>query len=94
MLLIFYKLIVFIVVEFVKMKDSKVTIGRKIFQKFGKILRVKRQEKRLTQEELANLADIHRTYIAGIERGFRNPSLKNIIRLSKALKIDPKELFP
>ena len=93
MLLIFYLLIVFKVVNFVKMKNQKKTIDKQIFVKFGKILREKREEKKLTQEGLADLAGIHRTYIAGIERGFRNPSLKNIIRLSKALKIGPKELF-
>lgn len=75
------------------MKNSKKNANKRIFTKFGRILKEKRQEKKLTQEELADLASIHRTYIAGIERGFRNPSLKNIIRLSKALKIDPKELF-
>jgi transcriptional regulator with XRE-family HTH domain len=42
---------------------------------------------------LADLAGIHRTYVAGIERGYRNPSLKNIVRLARALKIKTVDLF-
>lgn len=68
-------------------------VNKKIFQKFGIILKEKRKEKGLTQEELADLAGIHRTYVAGIEGGYRNPSLKNIIRIAKALKLAPKTLF-
>ena len=92
MLLIFYLLIVFKTVKFVNM-SFKANVNKKIFQEFGRILREKRRGKKLTQEELANLAGIHRTYIAGIERGIRNPSLKNIVRLGRALKIEIKELL-
>ena len=93
MLLIFYLLIVFKMIKYVKMKNQKKSINKKIFKKFGKILRQKRREKNLTQEELADLAGIHRTYVAGIEGGYRNPSLKNIIKLGNALGIKIKKLF-
>ena len=62
--------------------------------KFGKHLRKIREGKGLTQEGLADLAGMHFTYIGQIERGKRNPSLINLERLAKALKIDPGKLFP
>jgi len=47
----------------------------------------------ISQEELAFQSGLDRTYISGIERGTRNPSLKNIEKIAKALKISPAELF-
>lgn len=47
----------------------------------------------LTQEELAYICDLHRTYIGSIERGERNISLQNIVSISKALKCKPSELL-
>ena len=62
--------------------------------KFGKHLRKIREGKGLTQEGLADLAGMHFTYIGQIERGKRNPSLINLERLAKALKIHASKLFP
>jgi transcriptional regulator with XRE-family HTH domain len=62
--------------------------------RFGKHLRKIREGKGLTQEGLADLAGLHFTYIGQIERGKRNPSLVNLERLAKALKIDASKLFP
>ena len=45
---------------------------------FGYAVKVRREELRLTQEELAEKAGIHRTYLSDIECGTRNPSLVNI----------------
>lgn len=61
---------------------------------FGKHLRKLREEKGWTQEELADKAGMHFTYIGQIERGTRNPSLINLERLAKALKIDAGKLLP
>lgn len=61
---------------------------------FGKHLRKLREEKGWTQEELADKAGMHFTYIGQIERGIRNPSLVNLEKLAKAFKISSKELFP
>lgn len=61
---------------------------------FGKHLRKLREEKGWTQEELADKAGMHFTYIGQIERGIRNPSLINLERLAKALKIDAGKLLP
>ena len=60
---------------------------------FGARVRYLRLKNRLSQEELAEKCELDRTYIGGIERGERNPSLKNIYRLAKALDVAPEELF-
>lgn len=62
--------------------------------KFGKHLRALRDERKLTQEELADRAGMHFTYIGQIERGIRNPSLVNLNKLAKALKISAGQLLP
>jgi len=60
---------------------------------FGQRIREIRQEKKISQEKLAFKAEMDRTYIGGIERGERNVSLINIIKIAKALEVAPKELF-
>lgn len=52
-----------------------------------------RLAKGLSQEKLAFEAGMHRTYLGGIERGERNPTLKNIVRLARALGVNLPELF-
>ena len=47
----------------------------------------------LSQEELAFRAGVHRTYLGSIERGERNPALRNIAAIAKALDISLSELF-
>ena len=59
----------------------------------GTNVRALRIAKGLTQEQLAFEADLDLTYVGGIERGKRNPSLLVIARLSKALGIPPGELL-
>lgn len=61
---------------------------------FGKIVRARRAEKKLSQEELADLADLHFTYISSVERGERNISIENIARLAKALGCQLRDLMP
>lgn len=60
---------------------------------FGKRVRAIREERGYSQELLAELACLHRTYIGGVERGERNVSLVNICRIGKALEVNPSELF-
>jgi transcriptional regulator with XRE-family HTH domain len=60
---------------------------------FGDSIRKYRNEKKLSQEQLASLSDLDRTYIGGIERGERNPSLVNIHKIAVALGIKIKDLF-
>jgi transcriptional regulator with XRE-family HTH domain len=70
-------------------KDKETTIQ----QQFGKQVRTLRFAKSYSQEELAFRAKIHRTYLGGIERGERNPSLKNIAAIAEALGVSLAELF-
>ncbi|MCL5093551.1 MAG: helix-turn-helix domain-containing protein [Patescibacteria group bacterium] len=66
---------------------------QEFLKQFGKRMAEVRKEKGLTQEQLADLVDVHRTYIGFIEQGKRNPVIANIYKISKALKISLKELF-
>jgi len=60
---------------------------------FAKKLRQIRQAQGLSQETLADLAGLHRTYVGSIERSERNVSIDNIERLARALEIDIVEFF-
>ncbi len=60
---------------------------------FGLRLRRLRESKRWTQELLAERARLHRTYVGGIERGLRNPTLRNIAKLATALGVPISDLF-
>ena len=59
----------------------------------GKRIRALRTKLKLSQEALADVADMDRTYLGGIERGERNPSLANLQKISKALHVSLSELF-
>jgi transcriptional regulator with XRE-family HTH domain len=60
---------------------------------FGQRVRQFRSDLKISQEKLAELSELHRTYIGAIERGERNVSLINIVKLSRALKSTPSELL-
>lgn len=60
---------------------------------FGQKVQELRKERNLSQEQLADLAGVHRTYIGMIERAEKNITLYNIERIAKALKLDIKDLF-
>src|SRR5215216_7718337 len=60
---------------------------------FGIVVRTCRQNLGITQEELAWRADLHRTYIADVERGARNLSLQSIANLAQALQLTIGSLF-
>lgn len=61
--------------------------------RFGELVRNKRFEMGISQEELAGRAGLHRTYVSDIERGGRNPSLESIEKLAKALEVSLATLF-
>jgi transcriptional regulator with XRE-family HTH domain len=60
---------------------------------FGQRVRDLRLKKGLSQEGLAEMCDLDRSYIGGVERGERNISLLNIHKIAAALRISVKELF-
>jgi transcriptional regulator with XRE-family HTH domain len=62
-------------------------------REFGKRLAKIRKHKGLTQEQLADSVDLHRTYIGFIEQGKRNPSIGNINKIAKALTVKIQDLF-
>lgn len=61
--------------------------------KFGNRLRQLRIERGLSQEKLAELADVHRTYIGMLERADKNVTIKNIEKIAKGLKIEMYKLI-
>ena len=60
---------------------------------FGKKLREVRLKKKLSQGDVARTLDVHRSYISGLERGRRNPSLVTVQKVAKALGVSPKDLI-
>lgn len=66
---------------------------RKVMAEFGAKVRRIREEVGLSQEKLAELTDVHRTYISGIERGRQNISLLTMMKLAQALSVDLEELI-
>jgi len=62
-------------------------------ERFGFAVRVLREARGLTQEELAHRSGIHRTYLSDLERGTRNVALVNIERLAGSLSVTLAELF-
>ena len=59
----------------------------------GQTVRKRRKALGLSQEGLAEKADLHWTYIGGIERGERNVSLLNIVKVARALGLTPARLL-
>lgn len=61
--------------------------------KLGLKIRVERQKKKISQEKLAELADLNRNFVGMIERGETNVTVKNLEAIANALGLDIKELF-
>lgn len=72
-------------------KQAKTSLSARA--RLAKNLRLLRAEVGLSQEALADLVDLHRTYVGSIERSERNVSLDNVEKLAMALKIDICELL-
>lgn len=71
-------------------KNARLTNTRLLF---ARNLRRIREARSISQEALADLAGLHRTYVGSVERGERNISIDNIDRLAKALNLEPAELL-
>ena len=63
-----------------------------VLSALGRNVRRQREARNLTQEKLAERASLDPTYISGIERGLRNPGIKNVAKLAKALGIATTKL--
>jgi transcriptional regulator with XRE-family HTH domain len=61
--------------------------------KFGQRIKELRGKLNLTQEDLADKVGIDRSYMGFVERGEKNPTLKNITKIAEALKVSLSELF-
>ena len=68
-------------------------MSTEILAQFGERVRARRKVLGLSQEELAELAGVHRTYVGMIERGEKNITLRNIAKLAKALKTPIHDLL-
>lgn len=64
-----------------------------VAKKLGSRIRELREARGLSQERLAEKAQLHRTYLGGIERGLRNPALRNIAKIAEALETSVATLF-
>jgi transcriptional regulator with XRE-family HTH domain len=69
------------------------TVEEKFLTSFGARVASIRKQKGITQEKLADMIEVHRTYIGFIEQGKRNPSIGNVNKIAKALKVSLKKLF-
>jgi transcriptional regulator with XRE-family HTH domain len=67
---------------------QKASRGTRQLQAFGARVRAQRLKRDLSQEDLGELAGLHRTYIGHLERGEVNTSLVNILKVAAALEID------
>lgn len=62
-------------------------------QRFGARVRAERERLGVSQEELADRAGMHRTYLGGVERGERNVGFLNVLRIARALGVSPALLL-
>lgn len=76
-----------------KSLESYTNKERIIMADFGQRVRQLREETGLSQEKLAELTDVHRTYISGIERGRQNISLLTMHKLAEALAVEIETLL-
>ena len=67
--------------------------GRAWSRAFGRAVRSRRLDMGLSQEGLGFRCDLDRTYVGGVERGERNPTLRVIVRLAEGLEIDVSRLM-
>ncbi len=64
-----------------------------LLKKFGQRVRQLRLSKGISQEDFAEMADLHRTYISDVERGERNVTISTAYRIAQALEVNLKDLF-
>lgn len=60
---------------------------------FGSAVRAVRSRRGVSQEALADLCGLDRTYVSGVERGVRNPTVRSLWKIATALEVAPSQLF-
>jgi transcriptional regulator with XRE-family HTH domain len=75
------------------LKLKGMTSNKEILIKFGNSIKGLRKDKNLSQEQFAMLCQLDRTYISGLERGLRNPTLMVLASIADQLGVDLSELF-
>lgn len=63
-----------------------------IAKAFGLVVRAEREEQKISQEKLGSMADLDRTYMSGLERGLRNPTLGSAQKIADALGTNVSKL--
>lgn len=66
---------------------------QQVLVKLGQAIRQVRLEKGISQEELAALCNLHRTYVGGVERGDRNIGVINLVKIAAALEVSSSYLL-
>ena len=66
---------------------------KKELTQFSKKLREIRLKQELSQGDVSRILQVHRSYISGLERGMRNPSLLTVQKIAKALGVSAKDLI-
>ena len=67
--------------------------SKTISKEFGRNLKKLRIQKKMSQGDIARALGVHRSYISGLERGIRNPTLVNIERFAKPLEVELSKLL-
>lgn len=67
--------------------------GKTELRLLGDAIRVARKELGLSQEDFAEICDFHRTYVGQLERGEKNVSFTNVLRVAKAIRVKPSLLL-
>jgi transcriptional regulator with XRE-family HTH domain len=67
--------------------------GKAELRLLGRAIRAEREKLDLSQEDFAELCDLHRTYIGQLERGEKNVSFSNVLRVARAIRVKPSALL-
>jgi transcriptional regulator with XRE-family HTH domain len=67
--------------------------GKAELRALGDAIRAERKKLDVSQEDFAEMCELHRTYIGQLERGEKNVSFTNVLRVSRAFRIKPSTLF-
>ena len=67
--------------------------GKAELRALGRAIRAEREKLDVSQEDFAEICDVHRTYVGQLERGEKNVSFTNVLRVAKAFRLKPSELL-